>query len=282
VSAHWWLRLRWYEWSNVWRINPFRHAAALLLWVLPCVLVPLSLWTIGADRTAVQEWVLSFDIPLALLLTVVVAVQATPAVVRASNPSDDAWILPLANQRLIATLQWLRDRWRAARWPIRFALSGLLLAIGTEWDAALTEWLLIAALAFVAGVTLARLHAPSTPRAAQEWSGTTRRQGLAALSAVPLHAARRQLDLRRMLFLCIPVLLAAPMGTPVYKIALGVACWMPLVFLATSCREAGHAVTAMRSWLPLSPWRVRWWVWRQLVLLIIVSAAAAWTIGSRI
>ena len=45
---------------------------------------------------------------------------------------------------------------------------------------------------------------------------------------------------------------------------------------------SGNAVAAMRSWLPLSPWRVRWWVWRQLVLLIIVSAAAAWTIGSRI
>lgn len=247
--------------------------------MLPCVLVPLGLRIASADKAAAaQDWVLSFDIPLALLLAVVVTVQATPAAVRAPGQNEDAWIFPLASGRAVALFQWLRDRWRAARWPIRFAIAGLLLGIGAGNSAALTEWLLIALLAFIAGVVLARLQAPTTPRDARMWSGTARGRGLAALSAVPLRAAWQQLDLRRVLFLCIPVLLAAPMGTPVYKIALGVAAWIPLIYLATSCREAGNTVASMRAWLPLPRWRLHWWVWRHVALLIVATAAAAWTL----
>lgn len=283
MKLHWWLRLRWYEWRNAWQLARGRRTIGLLSWTLPCVLLPLALRIVGANTaglmrlSTVQDWVLSFDIPLALLLTVVVTVQATPAVVRTPGQNDDAWILPPAG-RLVALFQWLRNLWHAARWPVRFSLAGLVLALGTG-GTALTEWLLIAVLALFAGMLLARLQAPSVSLAARMWSGTAHGRGLSALSAAPLRAARRQLDLRRVLFLCIPILLAAPMGTPVYRIALGIAAWMPLVYVATCCREAGNVVTAMQRWLPLPRARLRWWVWRHVLLLIIVGAAASWTLS---
>jgi hypothetical protein len=278
VKLHWWLRLRWYEWRNAWRAARMRRTTGILSWSLPCALAPLVLRIVGANTAkAAQDWVLSFDIPLALLLAVVVTVQATPATVRATGHNDDAWIFPLLNRRLVGVFQWLRNMWRAARWPLRFALAGIVLGIGSS-GSALVEWLLIALLAFVAGIVLARVQAPSPSVASRRWAGDSRGTGFSVLSTVPLRAAWRQLDLRRMLFLSIPILLAAPMGTPVYKIALGVAAWMPLVYLATCCREAGNAVTAMRRWLPLRAARLHWWVWRHVVLLIIASAFAAWAL----
>jgi len=255
-----------------------RRTIGILSWSLPCVLAPLAARFVGAGTaTAAQDWVLSFDIPLALLLTVVVTVRATPAAMRDPDQQDDAWICVLPRRRIVGLLQWLRNLWRAACWPVRFALAGLLLGVGVK-GTGLAEWLLIALLAFAAGIVLARVQAPSPSLASRRWSGTSRGAGLSALAAVPLRAAWRQLDLRRLLFLCIPILLAAPMGMPVYQIALGVAAWMPLVYLATCCREAGHVVTAMQRWLPFQQARLHWWVWRHVVLLIIAGAAAAWTL----
>jgi len=274
VKLHWWLRLRWYEWRNTWRIARLRRTTETLVWALPCALAPLALRLAGAAGAA-QDWILSFDIPLALLLTVLVTVQATPAAVRPKDQDDDAWLTQVRGRRMVAVFQRLRNLWRAALWPLRFALAGLLLTTGSH-DRSPTEWLLIGLLAFVAGMALARVQVPSPSLSSRAWSGTSNTAGLSALSAVPLRAAWRQLDLRRMLFLCIPILLAAPMGTPVYRIALGVAAWMPLVYLATCCREAGQAVTAMQRWLPLRRALLRWWVWRHVVLLIIACAAAAW------
>lgn len=272
---HWWLRLRWYEWRNDWRIARARRTAGLLSWALPCLLAPLVLRAVGAEATA-QDFILSFDIPLALLLTVVVTVQTTPAAVRAPDQNDDAWLLPLPGHRRLALLQRMRDILHAVRWPLRIAVMGLLLCAGHP--SSLTEWLLITLLAFIAGVLLARIHAPSPTLAAQRWSGSSRSAGLAALSAVPLRAAWRQLDLRRTLYLCVPILLAAPMGTPVHKIAIGVAAWMPMVYIASCCREAGNAVRGMRRWLPLPGVRLHWWVWRHVALLTIATVAAAWTL----
>jgi hypothetical protein len=159
---------------------------------------------------------------------------------------------------------------------MRIAVMGLLLCAG--YPSPLAEWLLITLLAFIAGVLLARIHAPSPTLAAQLWSGSSHSAGLAALSAVPLRAAWRQLDLRRALFLCIPILLAAPMGTPVYKIAIGVAAWMPMVYIATCCREAANAVATMRGWLPLPGVRLHWLMWRHVALLILGTAAMAFTL----
>jgi hypothetical protein len=207
---------------------------------------------------------------------VVVTVQATPAAVRAPDQNDDAWLLPLRGRRRLALLQRMRNILRAARWPLRIAVMGLLLCVGNP--SALAEWLLITLLAFIAGVLLARIHAPSPTLAAHLWAGSSRGAGLAALSAVPLRAAWRQLDLRRALFLCIPILLAAPMGTPVYKIAIGVAAWMPLVYLAACCREAANGVATMRGWLPLPGVRLHWLMWRHVALLIVGTAAAAFTL----
>jgi hypothetical protein len=278
VKLHWWLRLRWYEWRNAWRLACGRRNLEILSWTLPCVVAPIALRMAGADTSAAaQDWVLSFDIPLALLLAVVVTVQATPTAVRAAGQHDDAWIFPLASHRLVALFQRLHDLGRAARWPLRFGLAGLLLGAGLN-GAALTEWLIIALLAFIAGVVLARLQAPSPSVGVRMWSGRTRSQGLAALSAVPLRAAWQQLDPRRVFFLCVPVLLAAPMGTPVYKIALGVASWLPLVYLATCCREAANTIAAMQRWQPLPRAPLYWWVWRHVALLIVASAGAAWTL----
>jgi hypothetical protein len=275
VKMHWWLRLRWYEWRNAWLMARARRTAGILSWALPCLFAPLALRLVGSG-TAAQDFILSFDIPLALLLAVVVTVQATPAAVRAPDQNGDAWLLPLPGRRRLALLQRTRDNLRAARWPLRFALMGFVLCAGNP--AALTEWLLITLLAFIAGILLARVHAPSPALAAHMWSGSSRGAGLAALSVVPLRAAWRQLDLRRALFLCVPILLAAPMGTPLYKIASGVAVWMPLVYLASCCREAANAVTAMRRWLPLPRMQLHWWVWRHVVLLMIATMAAAWTL----
>lgn len=256
-----------------------RRTIGILSWALPCVLLPLALRIVGANTASTaQDWVLSFDIPLALLLTVVVTVQATPAVVRAPGHHDDAWVFPVANQRLIALFQWMRNQWLAGRWPVRFAMAGFVLGIGAI-GTALTEWLLIAALSWFAGVLLARLQAPSTSLGLRKWSGTSHGRGLSTLSAVPLRAAWRQLDLRRVMFLCIPILLAAPMGTPLSRIALGIAAWMPLVYVATCCREAANAMQAMQRWLPVSRARLRWWVWRHVLLLLIAAAAASWALS---
>jgi hypothetical protein len=273
----WWLRLQLWQWINAWRVQPVRSTLSPLCWVLVAIAVPASISMAGAVQSrAALEWVLSMDIPLALLLAIQVG---STTVARASRGNAESWISPRSRQgacgRIVRTVRWLH----VLRWSLGLAIAALLLARG---DARSTQNLIELLLLLLLGVTCGVLFAwnlivrqrPAKEPARRGIAGV---HGLSMLSRVPFQQAARQLDARRVVLLMAPVMLAAPMGSLVQQVAGAMAVWVLLLYVSAWMREARHTVSALARWMPrsgLAPMRLYWLVWRYVILATLLAAAA--------
>lgn len=276
----WWLQLLLLQWINAWRLRPVRFTLKLLLWIVPVVVAPLCL--VLANRSgAALEWLLSLDIPLAMAM----AAQSGSAITALRNrPDTESWVMAEERRGVAGRLLLLARLLHAVRWPVGMVVAVTLLSLGGEGERTeFSELLVIASAALILGAVLAWALASGLRTASSSAvTGASRANGLAALSWAPLHEARRQLNLRRLALLAVPVMLLAPMGTPAQHVLQGILAWVPLLFLLGFIREAARNSAAIRRWLPLVPARLHWWIWRHvaLVTLLAISALAiAWRPG---
>jgi hypothetical protein len=280
----WWLRLQVWQWLNAWRVQPARRAVSPLAWFLGAIVVPAGISLGGtAQRQAALEWILSLDIPLALLLAVQVG---STAVALASRANMESWISPRLRRgllnRVLRMVRWLR----AVRWAVGLVMAASILAWGDgRFSQSLAELLLLSFLGVAGGALFAwnvigrpKIVDGSAPRR------LSRVRGWSVLSAVPFQQTSRQLDARRVAFLTAPVMLAAPMGSLVQQIAAVMAAWVLLLYVSTWMREASRTVVALRRWMPRSgvaPLRLHWLVWRYVILAALSSLAVLW-VGWRV
>jgi hypothetical protein len=268
----WWLWLHAWQWLNLWRARPLRSAAVAASWLLPCLLVPAALRLSGRSTAAAAlQWVSSFDIPIALVLAAVTGSRIIAAV---NERDTEDWLQPRI-QRGTARIALLLLRLAGMlRWPAGLLIAAWLLAIGqAELRQTFVQLLLIIMSGVAGGIAFGwvligqrdvRSRNPRPPPAT----------GLTALSLAPLFATHRSLGLRRLAALLIPAMLAAPMGATLDLVARMLATWLPLLYLGTCLREAGHISMAMRQWLPQA--RLGWWVWRHVLLALAATGALLW------
>jgi hypothetical protein len=280
MHGWWWLRLQFRQWLNAWRISPVRSSFIPLCWLVLAIALPAALSLAGTQHAAAaMDWLLSFDMPLELLL----AVQASFAIVAlASRPDTESWISAPASRGTAGRLLFLARLLRALRWPLGLALAAALLSLGSPRAAThLVEVLLFAGFAVMGGASLAWLLLGR--RVAGPGHAKTRRfsssRGLPALSWVPLHETNRQLDPRRLALLGVPVLLLAPMGSAAQEVLRALGGWVVLLYISSWWRQAAQAARAMDQWMPRvgrRSSRLGWYIWRHVVLATLLGAAALW------
>jgi len=280
----WWLRLQLWQWLNAWRVQPLRRTVFPLCWFVAAMAVPAGISLAGpAPARAVLEWILSIDIPLALL----VAVQVGSAAVGLASRRDmESWISAqpgrAAVDRMLRMLRW----WPVARWPAGLAFAALILAWGdAQSTQGLVELLLLPLLGGTCGALFAwNVMAGSRVADDPASRATSRVSGWTMLSRIPFQQTSRRLPARRVAFLATPVMLAAPMGSLVQQIAGAIAAWVLLLYVSTWMREASRTVVTLRRWMPhsrLAPLRLYWLVWRYVILAALLSIAALW-VGGRV
>ena len=276
----WWLRLQIWQSLNAWRTAPVRGTLIPLSWLLPSVAVPTAFALAGEHHAAAaMDWLLSFDMPLELLLA---AQVGTAIVALGSRPDRESWISPAVSRANAGRMLFLARLLYAVRWPLGLALAAALLAAGSALaEAHLVEVLLIAGFALIGGASLAWLllgrrvdttvHSPITK--------VSRTCGLPALSWVPLRETSRLLDPRRLALLAVPVLLAAPMGSAAEEVLRVLAGWMVLLYVGNWLRQAAHTARVMQRWMPRmnsSARHLHWFIWRHVLLATLLGAAALW------
>jgi hypothetical protein len=249
------------------------------------IALPAAFALAGARHAAAaMEWLLSFDMPLELLL----AVQVSAAIVAlASRPDTEGWIAPAMSREVAGRLLFLARLLRALRWPVALALAAALLSLGSPRAAAhLVEALLFAGFAVIGGASLAwlLLSRRVATRDHEMSSGFSAHRGFSALSWVPLHETSRQFEPRRLALLGVPVLLLAPMGSAAQEVLRALVGWVVLLYISSWWRQAEQAARAMHRWMPLvgqPARRLHWYIWRHVLLATLLGAAALW-LGWRI
>jgi hypothetical protein len=281
----WWWRLQLLGWTRATKDRPARRGAALLLWWLPCVVVPAITSLDGAASSKALGLLLSVDVPLTLLAAVGVLLDALRT---ASRRGAEDWLWPRAFQP--ARVRWLaRMRWLVAiRWPAGLVLATLLLASGTTPEpGAVGELVLMASLALIVGgaVIWAFRHSGTETQNRPATSPRTT-QGMAALSWVPLLESRERFDLRRMTILSVPILLAAPAGVLAIEVAGALAIFLPAMFIVVVCQECVRTQACLHRWLPTfarSRVKTAYWVWRYVApgIAALMLAIAFWFVAGR-
>jgi hypothetical protein len=276
----WWLRLHVWQWLNAWQVSPGRRSLIPCCWFGLSVALPAAFALAGEQHAAAaMDWLLSFDMPLELLL----AVQVGAAIVAlASRPDTEGWIAPASSREVARRLLLLARLLRALRWPVALVLAAGLLSLGSPRAAAhLVEVLLFAGFAVLGGASLAwlllsrRVATPGHEMSARFAS----RRGLPALSWVPLHETSRQFEPRRLALLGVPVLLLAPMGSAAQEVLRALAGWVVLLYISSWWRQALQAARAMHRWMPQAGHparRLHWYLWRHVLLATLLGAAALW------
>jgi len=256
-----------------------RRTFAVQLWLAPCVLIPGAVAIADQDRAAaLLEWLLSFDMPMALLLS---AQVGSAIATLAARVDPDAWIAPAASRGAAGKFLKLLRLLGAVRWPAGLAIAALLLSARTRWSTeSFHELLLIAGFAMVGGASLAWMLL-ARPRAKAGYSrrAASRNSGWSSLSWAPLHETRQQLNLRRLMLLAVPVMLAAPMATAAQEVLRGIAAWIVLFHVAVCLRQAARISTAMRLWIPrprISLLQLHWYTWRYALLAALCGLAMLW------
>lgn len=268
----WWLWLCAWQWINRWRAQPWRRTPAVAAWLVSCVLLPAALrFSDPSTSSAALQWLLSFDVPLALLLA---ATTAIGVIAVANRPDTEDWLQPASRRGTAGRALFLLRTAGVLRWQAGIVFGAWLLAAGRpERQAQFAELSFIVLLGVTGGVLLgwvltgqsaARTRPATAPRVS----------GLTALSLSPLLQTHRRLDLRRLAALAIPALLAAPMGATTGQVARMLATWIPLLYLGTCLREAANVSAAMRRWMPQA--RLGWWIWRHALLAAAAIAALLW------
>jgi hypothetical protein len=176
--------------------------------------------------------------------------------------------------RWLFRLQWLR----VLQWPAGLVLAGLLLASGADPDSGAGELMLAALVGVLIGGSAALALRSERPvrRPAQGTRGSS--AGLSALSRVPLRQVHHVLDLRRLVLVATPVMLAAPLGATAGMVGSGLMLWLPLVCAALVVREALAVNLALRRWLasaPVSDGVLALHVWKQVLLLFAIVITMA-------
>ncbi len=276
----WWLRLLIWQWSNDWHAAPVRRTLILLSWPVPAIALPAALSLAGsAHAAAAMEWVLSFDMPLELLL----AAQVGMAIVALRSRADtESWISPIASRGMAGKALFAVRLLGAVRWPVGVALAALLLSFGSPHAAAhLGEMLLVDGFALIGGASLAWLLLGHRQQAAAvaAYRQPPRGHGLSALSWVPLRETNRLLQPRRLALLAVPIMLLAPMGSAAQEVFRALLGWTILLYIANCWREATHTTRAMEKWLPdagLRARRLHWYIWRHVMLATALGAAMLW------
>jgi hypothetical protein len=275
VATAWWWRLQVLRWMHSGDTRPLHRVATLLAWWLPCVLIPLAARLAGSKSSAAGlDFLLSLDVPLVLVVATLTALDAFRA---DSLASAEDWLWPRAFRP--SRLRWLsRLRWSLImRWPAGLAMAGVVLASGASAaPEQLAELLMMALLGLVPGSLFAWAIRRSSSSVENRPGALRRARGMNALSWVALRETRERFHLRRMMILSIPVLLAAPMGALATDVMQLLALWIPLLFLATVCRETTRTQDSMQRWLRASgrmQLRLAWWAWRHIVLGVAAAVA---------
>ncbi len=278
-GGHWWLHLLVLEAANSWRMHGIQRTLLLSLWFVPVILAPLVLVVAGNGLAdAALDWLLSFDMPMALILSA----QAGSAIgALASRVDTENWVSPKAARGMAGRALFLTRVIRALRWPVGLALAAALLSLGSEEHSARTiELQVIALSALVGGAALAWLLLGNSREAARAApAAAARGQGLSVLSGVALSQTRRRLNLRRLSLLTVPVLLAAPMSAQAQEVLRMLGAWLVLIFLMTWVRQATLAGAAMRRWMPrmqMSSWHLTWVIWSRVVVGALLCVVVLW------
>lgn len=268
----WWLRLLLLQWTNAWRSRPVLRSLILLLWLAPVVLLPALLVAAG-HAAAAREWLLSLDVPLALML----ASHAGAAVAALRTGADaEAWVMPAGRRGVAGRLLGGARLLHALRWPLGLLLaSGILMLGAPAASHQMRELAAMVCMALLLGALIAWLMTAGPRASSSAAPAASRARGLAALSWVPFQETRRQLSVRRLSMLAMPVLLSAPMGARALQILLVLLALLPLVHLLGWYREGVRASAAIRRWLPFAPVRLHARLWRHVLLATLLGAAAA-------
>ncbi len=272
----WWMRLPLLRARCAAADRPLPATFAVFGWWVICLVAPLALVLTRVDTTPVLGFLLSIDVPFALLLATGVVLDALRA--DALSGAED-WLWPRAFRP--ARIRWrARLRWlRLVRWPAGLTFVAMLLSGGTSSGArAEAELLLMAAIALATGLALVwamRQHRAGTQRAST--TSPRRARGMAALSWAAWHETRDRFSLRHMASLAVPVLLAAPMGVMAGNVAAMLMAYLPVVFLVAVCQESRRVQVATRHWLataPMPPRVLTFHIWRHVLLSLALVAAA--------
>jgi hypothetical protein len=217
-------------------------------------------------------------VPLALLLALQ---SALASIAVASRPDSERWIAPAGRRGADGRLLWCARFLHAVRWPLGLALATLLLKPASRDDAGhIMELLVLAAVSLVCGAMLAWLLLNRKPTSVKpEPAAASTLPASWALSLAPLRETQRILDMRRIALLAVPLLLAAPMGTPAQQVLRALAIWVPLLFIASWSGQAVRIVRALRACLPRrahQSLRLYWQVGRVVLMVALVGGLALW------
>lgn len=279
AAPRWWWQLRWLAWLDGARRQPLRHVVPLAAWWLCWIVIPLIGLANAEFAAATMRFLASLDVPLTLLLAFGVTADVRRFDIAAGR---DAWLWPPSFRpprvRWLLRLEWLM----VARWPFGLAIAGMLLTIGASsfGRGEETELWMMAALALITALLVLWIRQGAGARDRSVASARVRRaRGLAALSWAGIHEAADRLHLRRLAMLCMPILLAAPMGADAAQVAGLVAWFLGAVFIAQVLGECLRIQTDVQRWLPgaaMSPLALGVRVWRIVALGVLVLLTAWW------
>jgi len=108
-------------------------------------------------------------------------------------------------------------------------------------------------------------------------------KGFGAIAIAPFREVREYVDLRRLVLIAAPAMLAAPVGATASNVAASLALWLPLILLVLVAREAMAVDRGMRQWLAhasVSGATLSFNAWRHVAALFVaVLAISALTLG---
>lgn len=281
-TVGWWLRLNGREQAGHLPIARALLGFRRLGWWGGCVVLPSILHFNAAASATALDLLLSVDVPLTLALAAGVTLRARSI---AGRRNSTRWLWPRALEP--QRVRWLfRLRWMGLlQWPAGLAWAALLLSSGAHhgYDGA-AELLLSGLVGLGVGVAaaLAVGQRSSAPRGESRGTATSRALGMAALPRTPFREVRDYLDLRRLMMVAAPVMLAVPVGASAGDVAAALLLWLPLAWLVLVIREAIGVDRRMRRWLVgarISNAAISFHIWRHVAILFVLLLVTSMLLG---
>jgi hypothetical protein len=271
---------RWWQLRNEWQCHPTRTIFRLAAWLAVSFVVPGA---IRASSTAlaanILATILSFDVFLALGTAGVVCGLLLPRVAHAIKADADQWVIAAPYRRRWLWLNIADPVIRVALWPVAVLLGITVLGVGMEGARAdVSEILFLAGFGTLAGGLLSLILAGKrTTRTDKPYPFSASVHGLGHLSWQPVVKLLDSFDLRRMMLVSIPVLLAAPLGALAVDVAKVLVVWLIGVALVMLVTSVFSVVSDTRHWLPpqlLPGTALAWRVLKHLAITLLLIVAA--------
>ena len=246
------LRARWWAITNAWRSASLPRRLWLARFPFLGLLLPLALRAYSPDLSLrLLEAFASLDAMPALLLTLWVIMRLLPGLARQREDVDE-WVVPRVYRPYWRWFTVVAAIAAALQIPVFIATAVALLSLANAPAGMLARELIVSlVVAGVAGVTASLLLSDTGGNVARGYPVLARvSSGKALLAFLPLAVFSEFVNLRRIMWLTVPVMLAAGVGASLNSVLRNALPWLTGVAALLLLDSIRVSILRLREWIP--------------------------------